>query len=273
MESIYFVSGLPRSGSTLIMNILGQNPKHHVTPSSGVVSLMLAAQRNWSKQLEFQSEGLEIVRPRIRTAMRGMIEGYFEEPLSQGRIIFDKSRAWLQYIEDLETIFDREVKIIMPVRDIRDILASFERLYRKRDVDYNYPIKEVYAQAQTTEDRCNVILAPQNVLGLSINRVHDAIQRLASRLVVIPFESLTNNPKETFEDLHERLGLDPFEYDFSNVNQITKEDDSYHGLDLHVIRPKVEPVESTFDEFLSKEYSDMIYEKYKSLNLLAKSNQ
>ena len=41
MEQIFFQSSLPRAGSTLLQNILGQNPEFYVTPTSGVLELFL----------------------------------------------------------------------------------------------------------------------------------------------------------------------------------------------------------------------------------------
>ena len=37
---IAFQSSLPRSGSTLLSNIVGQNPNFHVTPTSGLLDLL-----------------------------------------------------------------------------------------------------------------------------------------------------------------------------------------------------------------------------------------
>ncbi len=35
-KTIHFVSGLPRAGSTLLMNVLAQNPRIHSTATSGL---------------------------------------------------------------------------------------------------------------------------------------------------------------------------------------------------------------------------------------------
>ena len=42
MEKIFFQSSLPRAGSTLLQNILGQNPNFYVTPTSGVLELLFS---------------------------------------------------------------------------------------------------------------------------------------------------------------------------------------------------------------------------------------
>ena len=38
--STHFISGLPRSGSTLLANLLAQNPRFHSTATSGILNGM-----------------------------------------------------------------------------------------------------------------------------------------------------------------------------------------------------------------------------------------
>ena len=46
MEKIFFQSSLPRAGSTILQNILAQNPEIYATPTSGVLELVYAARAN-----------------------------------------------------------------------------------------------------------------------------------------------------------------------------------------------------------------------------------
>ena len=46
---IAFQSSLPRSGSTLLSNIVGQNPEFHVTPTSGLLDLLKGARHYFSQ--------------------------------------------------------------------------------------------------------------------------------------------------------------------------------------------------------------------------------
>src|SRR5579859_772104 len=110
MNNLYFVSSLPRSGSTLLMNLLGQNPNHYTTPTSGVIELFTRVRSTWKSSLEFKAEGLEKVKPRIENLLKGMLIGFFQDELLDGKMVFDKSRGWLQYIEDLESVLNRKVK-------------------------------------------------------------------------------------------------------------------------------------------------------------------
>ena len=43
MEKLFFQSSLPRAGSTMLQNILAQNPDVYATPTSGVLELISCA--------------------------------------------------------------------------------------------------------------------------------------------------------------------------------------------------------------------------------------
>jgi hypothetical protein len=50
------------------------------------------------------------------------------------------------------------------------------------------------------------------------------------------------------------LEMDAPNHDFTNVEQVTTEDDSVHGLDLHTIRQEVKPVVDDSLQILGKDF-------------------
>lgn len=271
MDNLYFVSGLPRSGSTLLMNLLGQNPKHHVTPTSGLIELVLGIKKSWRNYIEFKSEGLDVAKPRVIKSIKGLMHGYFEDELKDGKIAFDKSRGWLQYIEQLEEILERPIKVIVTVRDVRAIVSSFEKIYRKRSIDYIEGEGPTYFNIQTVHGRAEEILMGGSVVGLTIARLRDALQRgVGDRLIVVPFGQLTNDPKGVMTSLHNQLGLEKFDYDPNNVKQVTFENDVWHGMDLHTIREKIEPFKDIpWEGILPPDLCDKLASEYQDINQMS----
>ena len=51
-QTIFYQSSLPRAGSTLLQNIIGQNPEFHVTPTSGMIDMMLGARIGYNGNTE-----------------------------------------------------------------------------------------------------------------------------------------------------------------------------------------------------------------------------
>jgi sulfotransferase len=272
-QRIHYLSGLPRSGSTLFAQIIGQNPKFYPTPTSGFINFFVHAKKNWKSNNEFAAEGLEKIEPRVNNAFRGMFEGYFHEELSQGKIVFDKSRGWVFYLEYLKEIFQNpDIKIICMVRDIRAILASFEKLFRQRSISYPEPSDEDFVESQTVEGRANILLRANGVVGLPIIRLQDAIRRHPNNIVLVSYKGLLNDPKWVFNFLHEHLELPKFEYDFNNIKQVTHEHDVYHGYKgLHDIKegPITPPEDIPWQGMFEDQFIDEIGQRYSFLNNIA----
>jgi hypothetical protein len=56
VKKVFYNSSMPRAGSTLIQNILGQNPDIHTTPTSGVYEMLAASRTIFSDGLEFKAQ-------------------------------------------------------------------------------------------------------------------------------------------------------------------------------------------------------------------------
>lgn len=243
IDRLHFIAGLPRSGSTLLCNLLGQNPLCHVTPTSGLIELVHGVRSQWRDVQEFQAAGLENIEPRVKTAIAGLLRGFYRDELDAGKAVFDKSRGWPAYIELLEEVLERRVEIVVPVRDIRDVVASFEKLHRKNPLLRREGQGDGYLDMQTVDGRARQLLQPGAVLGLAVRRILDAFDRgLGDRLIIVPYAELTVNPVKVVAWLCWRLGLPPFICDPDNVEQLTTEDDHLHGFrSLHAVHRQVRP--------------------------------
>lgn len=264
---IFFCSGLPRSGSTLLQNLLGQCPRHHVTGTNDLLDCLVRVRDSWMTFEGFKSQGLKVVESRIRSMLRAMLFGFYESEITADKLIFDKSRGHLAYIELLEEILERQIRIIVTVRDIRAMVASFEKLHRRSAMTKHAVAGPAYFDVQTIDGRARQLLSGDAVLGLAIRRLLDVYDRgLGDRLIIVPYRELTEQPQQTMARLHVELGLPPFVYDSANVEQITQEDDAGHGMELHAIRSKVEAetvppwlgiLSERTCEWLVTEYSDV----------------
>ena len=251
---IHFVSGLPRSGSSLLVNILAQNPRIHVTGTSVLLPTVLAARQFMEDSEIFKAWKIEADKANAKRGMlRGAMEGYFAH--AGKPINIDKSRGWPASIEMLEDVFGAPPKILAPVRDMRDVLASFEKLYRKNKGQRAVPgEKENYLRFQTVADRCDVWSSSAQPLGYAWNVLKDALDRGKRKCIhFVEFEKLAANPKETMDAAYAFLEEPPYHHDFDNVVQATQEDDTWHGYDnLHTIRQKVAPIEPQWPSLIGE---------------------
>ena len=267
IKTIYFIGGFPRSGSTLLTELLNQNPQFHASKTSGLIQLLNMIRNNWTLIDAFQSVGIEKTLPKMRSLLRGALESFYGEEFDQDLIVFNKDRAILNNIEFLEEVLGYEVKIITCIRDVKDIVSSFEKLNRKNTLIKN----NLYGEnGLSIYSRSSEILSPTGVVGNCVSMLRDCFQKgYSDRLVILPFGHLTNDPKNTMEELHNMLNLPSFEYDFNNVLQTEVENDFIYGIpDLHKVNKVVKHVESDALEILGEQICKEIDESFGDIKKL-----
>ena len=249
MKQLFFLGGLPRSGSTLLCNILAQNPLIHSTHTSACLEVLFGIRNSWDEYIEHKAHPMEDTK---RQVMKGVLENYYwdvEKP-----VVVDKSRGWLAHLEMLEWVLGRKAKVLVPVRDIRDVLASFEKLWRQAAKSHQIGIeKNNYMRFQRLDERLECWASREEPVGLAANRVKDAVARgFRDRIHFVDYGDLTWKPQETMNGVYDFLELEQYEHNFDHVEQVTTENDDVHGfgVPLHQIRPKVEPQPPQYPEIL-----------------------
>lgn len=256
-KTIHFIAGMPRSGSTLLANVLAQNPRFEATATSGILDAIFIIRHAWDQIVEFKTAPNESAKVNV---MRAMLHGYFAD--SDRPVAFDKGRGWLAHLELAERLLGRNAKVLVPVRDLRDILASFEKLWRAASaVGQIQQEHDHYGDFQSIEGRSALWLRQDQPVGLTYARIKDAIHRgFRDRLHFVHYERLTSNPRETLDAIYDFLEEPRFAHDFDHVEQLTREDDAIYRMpDLHVIRAKVQPQPSQARQLLG----GPLVEKYK----------
>ena len=257
-KTIHFIAGFPRAGSTLLCNILNQNPRFSATATSGILDIILAIRNQWENVNEFRAAPNKAGKNAV---MKGILENYYSvEPRP---VVFDKSRGWVGNIEVAEYILGRKAKILVPVRNITDILASFEKLWRKQSHEWQFPQEKThYFDWQTVEGRSDIWMRIDQPVGIAYNKILDAVSRgFSDRLLFIEFEHLTTAPEHTMKQIYNFIGEDYYPHNFQNVEQTTSENDDIHGIPgLHIIRPTVAPLISdarqVLGEYVMKKYNN-----------------
>ena len=256
MKNFFFISGLPRSGSTLLCNILAQNDNLFVSKAtSGCHDILFNIRNQWDRLIEHQAEGVDY--DQLKRVLTSVLNNYHT---TDKNLLIDKGRGWLSLIEMMEFILGYTPKIIVPVRNLNEILSSFEKLWRKSTgfSQWNFEQSD-YFKAQTVEGRCEIWSNQSQPVGLAYNRVKDAISRgYKNKLFFLEFDALTSTPAQTMKLVYDYLELPYFNHNFNNVEQYTKEDDEgVHRIpNLHSIRPIVNPVPHDSEKTLGKFLSD-----------------
>ena len=132
-KTLHFLSGIPRSGSTVLAAILNQNPMTHVSTTSGLVHALDGLANTW------HSAGLlndnDPNREKLAQTMRGCIDAFYAD--TDKPVIIDKSRGWPipQIMGAMAQVIGRPCKVIATVRPVPDCMASFVRVAKPADLD------------------------------------------------------------------------------------------------------------------------------------------
>ena len=237
---MHMLGGLPRSGSTLLANLLAQNPRIHSTSTSGCMDVMFGVRAQWNNLIEHQASPPP--EDTIKRVFRAILESYHadkEEP-----VVIDKCRGWVNMVETAEFALDRKIKILVPVRDVRDVLSSFEKLWRNnRHASYVLGEGDNYMQFQSQEGRLNWWMRQDQTTGLACQRIIDAKNRgFEDRMYFVDYDDLTHDPLETMRGIYEFLEEEMYMHDFDKIEQVTKENDEVHGVPgLHTIQNEMKP--------------------------------
>ena len=261
VEKIFFNSSLPRSGSTLLQNIMGQNPKFYVTPTSGVLELVFGARANYTNSPEFKAQDAEDMKMAFRAFCRDGVTGFYNS-LTDRPYVLDKSRGW-GYYRDFLDFFYANPKIVCMIRDPRSIFSSMEKNYRKNPDKAAMMTSDSEMRNITTEQRIDTWVNSQPI-GLAFQRLHQIVKEGKDKhMLFIKFEDLTRSPQKEIEKVYKYLELDSYAHDFQNVEQVTKEDDEVYGVfGDHKIQKSVQFKNPDYKEVLGVNPSNWIKQNY-----------
>jgi sulfotransferase len=110
---LHFISGLPRSGSTLLPALLRQNPRFSAGMSSPVYNLFCSMLAETSARVE----GSVFIDNEIRKRLlMGVFDAYYSEAKPE-TVIFDTNRGWTTNMGALAGLFP-DAKVICCVHNV-----------------------------------------------------------------------------------------------------------------------------------------------------------
>ena len=263
-KTVHFVSGLPRATSTLLCNLLAQNPRVHATATSPLHEIGYIARKVFQTE-EAKAIGGDVLETMFNDYLRGGVANAFNS-LTDRPVVADKCRSYIGHLDMIFQIWPN-AKVLVPVRDVRGILCSMEKIRQKHPAPFNGFEEQNPANFTTIEKRAQGWLQYPPV-GIAIERLFEAVSRFKNKLHFVHSEDLTSNPKETMQSVWNYLEEDFNDHDFDNVQQYTKEVEVGWPYGDHTIRQKVKPLPVDYDKILGKQLSDAIKQKFAWINNL-----
>jgi sulfotransferase len=235
-HGIHFISGLPRSGSTLLSAILRQNPRFHAMMTSPVGAIYLAMLGAVSRRNE---AAVFISEDQKRELITGVFKNYYYK-IGEDKVVFDTNRMWCSKMPSIAAHFPN-AKVICCVRHVSWIMDSIERLTRRNDLELSGIFG--FDAGGTVYTRVNRLATSDGMVGYALDALREAyFGEYADRLLLVGYEALVRDPAATLAAIYDFTGEATYAHDFENIVYDAEMFDALLGTPgLHKVRGKVEP--------------------------------
>lgn len=234
-RTYHFISGLPRSGSTLLSAILRQNPRFHAGISSPVASLAAGLLGQVSAGSEFAA----LVDARQRRALlRGLFDAYYADHPQP--VVIDTNRQWCGKLPLLRDLFPGS-RVIACVRNVGWVMDSIERLYRANPYENTRLFNHAGGRG-SVYTRLEGLIQHDQMVGSAWAALREAYYGdQAESLLVVDYDLLSRAPQQVIPLIYDFLGEPAFDHDFEHIEYDAVDFDLQLGVPgLHRVRAKVE---------------------------------
>jgi len=252
-KKIYYLCGLPRAGNTLFSSIINQNPDISVTANSVVCDIFCGTVliKNTDLYCNYPDE------QSLLNVTNNVIQNYYSD--WESKYIVDRGVWGLpNNFEVLKKYAPNDIKIIVLVRDIKEILASF--------IKFSYSTKNNYIaqQGKTLEERCAFVMSNDGTLHRWLQAVFNITRPQHRKYIhLIEYNDLVSNMEGEIDKVYDYLDIPKFKHEFTNLSQLSNNGLSYNdksiGGELHTIKTdKVEKNEYDINQYLP-DNTDTLY--------------
>jgi len=261
MKTIHYAMGLPRSGSTLLMNILQQNPNIFTSSTCPTTYLLEGAKQAAGNVSEFIAMDQDQLNNSLTNYVVHGMNGWFSA-MTEKPIAISKSRGWDRYLNFLFHAYQNP-KFIVIVRDIRDIICSFEKLSNKYPV-WDIGSKEDPFHMLPLEKRIKIWCTDMGGnLGLPLKNlphVYEWMMKRPNNFFLFRFEDFNEDPIRSLNSIYRWLDLPVYQHDLNNVELATQyeHDTAYRSLVSHKTERRVRQLEPSWPKMMTKYHSDLI---------------
>jgi sulfotransferase len=263
MKTYYFLSGLPRSGNTLLSSILNQNPNIYSSPLSPTLNLL----SNIHDVIHSDQNIKRNNKKNVDQFIKNLLNNYYKDIDKQ--IIIDREKVWgtpvnLPLIKNYIT---PTPKIIFTVRPIIEILTSFidilpENSFLDEEMNsFGYLSKNYLTK---NDNRCDYLMKPFGLIDRCLFSINE-IMKLENKEIfcIIKYDEIVNNPKDTMKKIYDFLKIPDYQHDFNNIVKLEKDNDEEIGQpkNMHKVRKQLKKISKKPEDVLS----DYIINKYSNI--------
>lgn len=245
MSKLIPMCGLPRSGSTLLVNLLNQNPEFTISPDSILSSIIHSSQESFTNSVSESQYDSDTSYSMFYNFCRGGINSWVDT-ICKTPYYIDKCRGWGHELDFLINVFPN-IKLIYTIRDLRGIASSIEKIQKTTpmkykdefffgDQSYDYSQEDLYVVK--VKQLFDSSMIRRNLI--CIKEILDIRREHFNRIYVVRYEDLMLTPKETLDNIYDHLEISHYDHDLKNIKQIEYHDSFFLPYGRHKIKDKLE---------------------------------
>lgn len=256
-KKIFFLSGLKRTGSTLLGSILSQNKNIFVSGNSPLLQIMWEANETIYSTDTYASIMANSCINECQDIIKEMPKVFYKN--KDYNFIIDKNPYWAHpnNFKLIKEYIDKNPKIIIMVRDIRDVTKSIFNIYKENNINFD--------QNNIFSDNKNAIVAQVDGIEWAKNNNQN------NNFLFIDYEELVINTENIIKKIYNFYEIKKYDHSFDFIENKNKENDEYYGLkNLHKVRPQIIKRSINIDlnrdiveecNFINKKINDLLWSK------------
>lgn len=257
------LTGLPRSGSTVLLSILNQNTSFTVFSDSDLPGILIGV-RDWSSR-EIRTSQLphKVYQKSVINFCRSGTESWLNDNCLSN-ISIDKSRYWIHQHQFMFQVFPN-IKMILNIRDLRFVvnsmlkaqsntfLINFQNYYSNINEDFMF---------QRIKECLNIWWLKESIVG--IKELIEIAPSYREQILIFRYEDLITDPQKSMNGIYNFFELPIYKHDFDNIKQLENNyDNMYLPYGDHEIQSKLATKLPDKLSHLPQKYANWIVEEYK----------
>jgi len=247
-RKLFFLVALPRSGNTLLASILNQNPEIAATANSMTLEIM---------KVLFLLKETDVFKnypdhKSLDNVLNTVFDNYYKD--WPQRIIVDRGPVTTPGNFNLmQKHFGNRFKVIVLVRDLIDVLASFVKWFENEPTAYPNKL------GKNIEEKLWALMDKNGSIAKELIAIQNAFN-YKEICHFIKYDDLVKNPQQTITNLYQFLDEPLYPHQFSNLKQFQLNgigyDDKELGNNLHMIRTEVRKEDNPYKSMIPKSIVD-----------------
>jgi sulfotransferase len=243
MKAYYFLTGLPRSGNTLLGSIINQNSNVSLTANTILTDVFyqLHLIKGYQIYKNFPDE------QSLNNVIKNIFNNYYKD--WKAKFIIDRGLWGTPANLELLKKIIKKPKFIILYRPVLECLASFIKIEKPTNI----------------ESRCHELMEINGMIGKSLWSIKNLIKEKED-YIVINYTDLVKTTLKQIDKIYKFLNIDNFKHKLKDFNEFSanniKYNDNVLNAPLHKIRiDKIEFNKYNIEDYLPsnviKQYSNL----------------